>query len=72
MYASMHVAVQMRLVILHGIDDRLRTLRRGAIIEIGQGPPIDLARQNGKVSAYERHIIGGGHSKASRAAALPN
>ncbi len=36
-HAAMHVGMQMGLVVVHRIDHRLRALRGGAVVQVGQG-----------------------------------
>ena len=52
MHAAMDIGILLAVITVDGVDDRLRLLRRGAVIEIDQGPAVHLARKNGKVAAY--------------------
>ena len=58
-HAAVHVGVVGARVVRDRVDDRRRLLRRGGVVEVGEGVAVDPARERGKVGAHadqvERH-----------------
>ena len=48
------------LVVIHGLDDRVGALRRGAVVQIRERLAAHSARQNGKAAAHRVHVETGG------------
>ena len=49
---EVHIGVDRIIFLGNGLDHGSRLLRRGRIVQIDQGTPIDFTRKNGEVSAY--------------------
>jgi hypothetical protein len=56
MDASMDVGVMMAFVVVDRIDDEVRTLARGAIVEIHQGLAVDDARKDREVAPHGVYV----------------
>ena len=71
-HAAVHVGVMGARVVRDGVDDRRRLLRRGGVVEVGEGMAVDPARERGKVGAHAGHVERdrgfprGGHQTAPR------
>ena len=61
--AAVDVGVFLGIGPRHRVDHRLRLLRRGAVVEIDQRPPVHLAREDRKVAAHRLDVV---HHPASR------
>ena len=54
--AAMDVAALGRVKAFQGVEDRLRLLRGGRVVEIHQRPAVDLLPQDGKVGPDAAHV----------------
>ena len=66
MHAAMDVGMVMAFVIVHRIDDALGALRRGAIVQIGQGLAVDHARQDREMPPRGLDVEASGPSRPGR------
>src|SRR5207344_2415009 len=58
MKPAMNVGVFLAVGALNGIEHKLRLLRRGAVVEIDEGAPMDLLRQDREVGADGIDVVG--------------
>ena len=58
--AAVDVGVFVRIGVRHARRDRLRLLRRGAVVEIDERLAVDRARQDGEIRADRLDVIGDG------------
>ena len=67
MQAPVHVGIFLRIGLHHGIDDRLRLLRRSAIVQIDERLAVDFPRQDREITAHGGNVIAGGRGSSSLA-----
>ena len=58
MHAAMNVGVVMAFVVIDRIDDRIRTLRGGAVVQVSERFAVHHAGQHRKFAAHGQHVEG--------------
>ena len=57
MYAAMHVGVDIKIFVAHGVEHTERLLCGGSIVKINQRLIVDGARENGEIVSYLLYVI---------------
>src|ERR1700730_96362 len=72
MHAAMHIGVFGFHKIAHGVEHRLRLLRRGRIVQIDELLAVHHTRQNGKIAPQRLRVEGGFEFRLNAHGALPS